>query len=68
MAASTQDQIDAINNAIAAGVSRVVMPDGSSVEYPGLSALVQAKLALQAQLAQEQSGGAYMGVSFGRPC
>lgn len=69
MAATTQEQLDAVNNAIAAvagGAQRYRSPNGDEVEYPALSVLMDTKDRLTSQLAQEQAGAVYVRAGFGR--
>lgn len=69
MPATTQEQLDAVNDAIekvAAGVREYTAPDGSRVVYPSLKELMDTRERLEGLLAREQSGATYMRAQFGR--
>lgn len=52
--AVTQEQIDAMNQAIADGVRQVTLPNGQSTTYNTSASLIQARDDLVRQLAREQ--------------
>jgi len=67
MAATPQQQLDAVNDAIArGGLLGVKMPDGSEVRYGSLTELMNAQQKLQGQVAADNLEPIMTLTSFGR--
>ena len=65
---TTQQQLDALNAAIAAGVVSVRQPDGAEIRYPSLSELIAARDVLAAEIRAQNGAPIYSEVAFRRPC
>lgn len=69
MAATTQQQLDAVNDAIlkvTSGAQEYTAPNGDVVKYPALSVLLDTKARLTSLLGQETEGAVYVRAEFGR--
>ncbi len=68
MAATPQQQLDAVNDAIArGGILGVKLPDGSEVRYGSLKELLAAQKDLAAQVELDSGIPIFLPISFGRP-
>ncbi len=56
MAASLQQQIDALSDAIAKGVRRVRLPDGTETEYHSLTDMLKVRGELEAEVSRATEG------------
>ena len=62
---TTQQQFDAITDAIARGVKEYTLPDGTKVVNQNLDQLLAARDRLQAEINNETRGGLFRRVGFG---
>lgn len=60
MAATIQQQLDALNNAVLTGGTRVKYPDGTEVTYPSLQDVMKARNELMAEQLATDNGGAFV--------
>jgi hypothetical protein len=67
MAATPQQQLDALNNAIVQNAVKVRLPDGSEITYRSLSEVMAARETILLEVNAAAGNPMYNDISFRRP-